>query len=115
MKYNITFIHLYIIYIFRKAKNEHHAQLVEVNSYKSNAQIESTKNINLHHYSNELKLKQSDLQNSYYTLLDKFNSSKDEYPKHIQITNIEYLNLDQVLLVRISKLLSIVFKLMVFI
>jgi hypothetical protein len=109
MKY-ITFIYLYIIYIFRKAKDEHHALLVEANSYESNAQIESTRNIYLHNSSNELKLKQSDLQNSYYTLLDKFNRSKDEYSKLIQITNFEYLNLDQVLLVRIFELLSILFK-----
>ncbi|XP_025411772.1 uncharacterized protein LOC112684452 [Sipha flava] len=85
---------------FQKAKDEHHALLVEANSYESNAQIESTRNIYLHNSSNELKLKQSDLQNSYYTLLDKFNRSKDEYSKLIQITNFEYLNLDQVLLVQ---------------
>lgn len=75
---------------------------MEANSYKRSVHEESRKNDELIHLSNKLKQEQYNSQHSLQTHLDKFNNSRDEYAKSIQIAEFQQKNLDQILFVRNS-------------
>lgn len=69
---------------------------MEANSYKRSVQEEFHKNDDLKTSLNKLKREQNDLQNSFEINLEKLIRIKNNHLKLIQMTEIQYQNLDQI-------------------
>lgn len=69
---------------------------MESNSYNDSVIEECHKKDNLKTSLDKLKREQIDLQCTFRTSLEKFNSLQDKYSKLIQITEFQYKNLDQI-------------------